>query len=75
MPGDLHMVGAFDVSRQPPPADDEIPDLEAIVDAVLYRAGGDARMAIRRLVLGRLHADDQVSAGYVRRRVAYSITR
>ena len=63
------MVGCFDVSRQPTEPD-ETGDLEAIVDAVLDRAGGDPRTAIRRLVLGRIHADDQVSAGYVRRRVS-----
>ena len=68
------MVGSFDVSRQPAEPNGT-GDLEAIVDAVLDRAGGDRRTAIRRLVLGRLHVDDQVSAGYVRRYRASAISR
>lgn len=55
-----------DPRRLPDP--EEVEALDAAVDEAIELAGGDARAAIRGLILGQRWLDERISPGYVRRR-------
>lgn len=61
------MPPKLDASRLPDP--DEASALEDAVDEAIELAGGDARAAIRGLILGQQVLERQISQGYVRRRL------